>query len=77
MAASMSSGSEATDLAIKIARKWGYRVKSIEPNKAKVLTVVGNYHGKTLGPLSGSSFEMIRNGEGDQRLPAGVSRFAT
>jgi ornithine--oxo-acid transaminase len=59
----MSSGSEAVDLAIKIARKWGYNVKKIKPGQAKVLTVTGNYHGKTLGPLSGSSTEAIKEGK--------------
>ncbi|KAB8217739.1 pyridoxal phosphate-dependent transferase [Aspergillus novoparasiticus] len=64
MAASMSSGSEAIDLAIKIARKWGYKVKGIPPDQAKVLTVTGNYHGKILGPLSASSNEDIKDGFG-------------
>uniref|UniRef100_A0A8H7N6F6 Ornithine aminotransferase n=1 Tax=Bionectria ochroleuca TaxID=29856 RepID=A0A8H7N6F6_BIOOC len=62
LASSMSSGSEAVDLAIKIARKWGYNVKKIKPGQAKVLTVTGNYHGKTLGPLSRSSTEAIKEG---------------
>ncbi|KAL4971417.1 pyridoxal phosphate-dependent transferase [Aspergillus desertorum] len=51
LAASMSSGSEAVDVAIKIARKWGYNMKGIPENKAKILTVTGKYHGKVLGPL--------------------------
>lgn len=62
MAASMSSGSEAIDLAIKIGRKWGYNVKGIPPDQAKILTVTGNYHGKILGSLSGSSNEDIKDG---------------
>ncbi|KAJ4188297.1 hypothetical protein NW767_011959 [Fusarium falciforme] len=64
MAASMNSGSEGVDMAIKIARKWGYNVKGIEPDQAKVLTVTGNYHGKTLGPVSGSSFSYAKDGFG-------------
>lgn len=63
MAASMNSGSEGVDMAIKIARKWGYNVKGIEPDQAKVLTVTGNYHGKTLGPVSGSSFSYAKDGK--------------
>jgi ornithine--oxo-acid transaminase len=56
----MNSGSEATDLAIKLARKWAYRVKGIAVDEAVVVTVSGNYHGKTLGPLSASDNEDIR-----------------
>lgn len=59
----MSSGSEAVDLAIKIAKKWWYNIKGIEPNQAKVLTVTGNYHGKTFAPLSGSSNQNIKDGK--------------
>ncbi|KAH7177105.1 putative ornithine aminotransferase [Dactylonectria macrodidyma] len=64
LASSMNSGSEAVDLAIKYARKWGYNCKGIEPDQAKILTVTGNYHGKTLAPLSGSSFSDVREGFG-------------
>ncbi|OJZ83021.1 hypothetical protein ASPFODRAFT_89456, partial [Aspergillus luchuensis CBS 106.47] len=64
LAASMNSGSEAVDLAIKISRKWAYNVKKIQPNCAKVLTVTGNYHGKIMAPLSGSSNADIRDGFG-------------
>ncbi|KAM5350042.1 hypothetical protein ACJ41O_006547 [Fusarium nematophilum] len=64
MAAAMNSGSEGVDLAIKIARKWAYNVKGIDLNQAKIITVTGNYHGKTLGPLSGSSFGYTKDGFG-------------
>jgi ornithine--oxo-acid transaminase len=63
MASAMNSGSEAIDLAIKISRKWGYMVKGIKPDEALVLTCTGNYHGKTLSPLSASDDPHIRNGE--------------
>lgn len=69
MAASMNSGSEGIDLAIKIARKWGHNVKGIQSDEAKILTVTGNYHGKTLGPLSGSSNKDIKEGE-FEKLPS-------
>lgn len=58
----MNSGSEATDTAIKIARKWGYCVKGIDEDKAKIITLSGNYHGKLLGPLSASDNPKITKG---------------
>lgn len=58
----MNGGAEAIDLAIKIARLWGYRIKSIESGKALVLTCEMNYHGRTLAPLSGSSNEKLKTG---------------
>jgi len=62
MAFPMNSGSESVDLAIKVARKWGYNVKGIQPDEALVITITGNYHGKSLGPLSASDNGKIRNG---------------
>lgn len=50
----MNSGSEAIDLAVKIARKWGYQVKGIRPGAAHILTATANYHGRTLAQLSAS-----------------------
>lgn len=63
MAFPMNSGSEAVDLAIKVIRKWGYVVKGIESDKALVVTISGNYHGKSIGPLSASNNPKIRNGK--------------
>ncbi|KAL6251252.1 hypothetical protein RBB50_001460 [Rhinocladiella similis] len=63
-ALAMNSGSEATDTAIKIARKWGYCVKGIDEDKAKIITLSGNYHGKLLGPLSASDNPKITKGFG-------------
>ncbi|OQU98353.1 hypothetical protein CLAIMM_04150 [Cladophialophora immunda] len=60
----MNSGSEATDLAIKLARRWGYNVKGIRPDEALVVTLAGNYHGKTLGPLSASDNTFLRRAFG-------------
>ncbi|CAI6016963.1 hypothetical protein V2G26_002349 [Clonostachys chloroleuca] len=55
-----SSGAEAVDLAVKVARAWGYKVKGIEEDKALVLAVTSNYHGRTLSVLSGSTNEAYR-----------------
>ncbi len=43
----MNSGAEAVETAIKVARKWGYRVKSVDPGSATIVTMHGNFHGRT------------------------------
>ena len=44
----MNTGAEAVETAVKIARKWGYKVKGIPQNEALVLSVVENFHGRTV-----------------------------
>lgn len=48
MALPMNTGAETSETAIKIARKWGYKVKGIPPNQAIVLGAAGNHHGRTV-----------------------------
>ncbi len=43
----MNTGAEAVETAIKAARRWGYRVKGIEPGRATILAARGNFHGRT------------------------------
>ena len=50
----INTGVEAVEVAIKLARKWAYTVKGIETNKAKIIFVEGNFHGRTLGAISAS-----------------------
>ena len=45
----MNTGAEAVETAIKLARKWAYMKKGVEEGKAIVLSVEGNFHGRTLG----------------------------
>jgi ornithine--oxo-acid transaminase len=47
----MNTGAEAVETGIKIARKWGYKVKGIPQNEAIVLSVAENFHGRTVKPL--------------------------
>lgn len=47
----MNTGAEAVETAIKLARKWGYEKKKVEEGKAVVLSVSGNFHGRTLGVI--------------------------
>lgn len=44
----MNTGAEAVETAIKIARKWGYKVKGIPSNEAIVLSAADNFHGRTV-----------------------------
>ena len=51
----MNSGAEAVETAIKICRKWGYEIKKVKPNMAKILVCNGNFHGRTTTVVSFSS----------------------
>ncbi len=43
----MNAGAEAVETAIKAARRWGYRVKGVERDKAEIIVFDGNFHGRT------------------------------
>lgn len=51
----MNTGAEAVETAVKIARKWAYKVKGVEEGKALVFSVEGNFHGRTVCVPSGAS----------------------
>ena len=51
----MNSGVEAGETAIKLTRKWSYKVKGIEQNKAKILFAEGNFWGRTIAAISSST----------------------
>lgn len=51
----MNTGVEGVETAIKLARRWGYEVKGVEENKAKVLVCEQNFHGRTLNVVSFST----------------------
>lgn len=60
----MNTGVEAVETAIKLARKWAYKVKGVAEGKAKVIFVAGNFHGRTLSVISASTDPDSRNGFG-------------
>jgi ornithine--oxo-acid transaminase len=60
----MNTGVEGIETAIKLARKWAYSVKGIPDNKAKIIFVEGNFHGRTLAAISASSDPESRTGFG-------------
>jgi ornithine--oxo-acid transaminase len=57
MALPMNSGAEAVETALKVARKWGYRVKGVPSGRAKIVVCDGNFHGRTITIVSFSSDE--------------------
>jgi ornithine--oxo-acid transaminase len=46
----MNTGAEAVETAIKIARKWAYKVKGVTPGKALIFSAADNFHGRTVSP---------------------------
>lgn len=44
----MNTGAEAVETAIKIARKWAYKVKGVPHDKALVFSAADNFHGRTV-----------------------------
>ncbi len=51
----MNTGAEAVETALKAARKWGYRVKGVEPDQAEIIVCDGNFHGRTITVVGFSS----------------------
>ena len=60
----MNSGAEAVETALKAIRKWGYKVKGVEKNKAEIIVSHNNFHGRTTTIISFSSDEQYKDGFG-------------
>lgn len=60
----MNTGVEGGETAVKLARKWGYEVKQIPKDAAKIVFVEGNFWGRTLGAISSSTDPSSTNGFG-------------
>ena len=60
----MNTGVEGVETAIKLARKWAYKVKGVPEGHAKIIFVEGNFHGRTLGAISASTDPDSRKGFG-------------
>jgi ornithine--oxo-acid transaminase len=56
----MNTGAEAVETAIKVARKWGYRVKGVPDGQAVIIAFDGNFHGRTTTIVSFSTDEDAR-----------------
>ena len=51
----MNTGAEADETALKLARRWGYKVKGIPENEAIIVCCEGNFHGRTISIISMSN----------------------
>jgi ornithine--oxo-acid transaminase len=60
----MNTGAEAVETAIKLARKWGYKVKGVPDGRARIVACEGNFHGRTTTIVGFSSEEQYRDGFG-------------
>jgi ornithine--oxo-acid transaminase len=57
----MNSGAEAVETALKLARKWAYRVKGVPRYQAEIITARGNFHGRTISTVSFSTEPLYRD----------------
>ncbi|EFN77876.1 Ornithine aminotransferase, mitochondrial [Harpegnathos saltator] len=60
----MNTGVEGGETACKLARRWGYNVKRIPENKAKIVFAEGNFWGRTMSAISASTDPTCYNGFG-------------
>jgi len=70
MALPMNTGSEAVETALKAAHKWAYDVKGVAPDKAEIISCVGNFHGRSIAIISLSSDPEYKKGFGP--FPGGM-----
>ncbi|KAI0115187.1 ornithine aminotransferase [Daldinia grandis] len=60
----MNTGAEAVETAIKIARKWAYKVKGVPQGKALVFGAEENFHGRTMTAVTLSTDPESRDNYG-------------
>ncbi len=60
----VNSGVEAGEAAVKLCRRWGYDVKGIPADQAKIIFVEGNFWGRTIAAISSSTDPSCRVGFG-------------
>lgn len=61
MSLPMNTGAEAVETAIKLARKWAYRVKGVARHQAEIIVCSGNFHGRTTTIVSFSTEPLYRD----------------
>jgi ornithine--oxo-acid transaminase len=57
----MNTGVEAVETAIKMARRWAYKVKEVKPGQAKLIVCENNFHGRTSTVISFSTDPVARD----------------
>ena len=57
----MNTGAEAVETALKVARKWGYRVKGVPEDTANIVVMEGNFHGRTTTIVSFTDDKVARD----------------
>ncbi|MEQ6900260.1 ornithine--oxo-acid transaminase [Nocardioides sp. YIM 152588] len=60
----MNTGAEAVETAIKVSRKWGYEVKGVAADRARIIVAAGNFHGRTTTIVGFSDDPDARDGFG-------------
>jgi ornithine--oxo-acid transaminase len=56
----MNTGAEGDETAIKLTRKWAYKVKGVPENQAKIICCENNFHGRTVTVVSMSTDPVAR-----------------
>jgi ornithine--oxo-acid transaminase len=60
----MNTGAEAVETAIKVSRRWGYRVKGVPEERASIVVMEGNFHGRTTTIISFSDDKVAHDDYG-------------
>jgi len=60
----MNTGAEAVETAIKMVRKWGYKVKGVPEEKAEIIVCENNFHGRTTTIVGFSTEDQYKDGFG-------------
>ena len=60
----MNSGAEAVESVIKTVRKWGYKVKGVEEDRAEIIVCENNFHGRTITIVGFSTDPNSKSGFG-------------
>ena len=60
----MNTGAEAVETAIKMVRKWGYKVRGVPEGRAEIIVCENNFHGRTTTVVGFSSEDQYKEGFG-------------
>ena len=60
----MNTGAEAVESGIKVARKWGYEVRGVPEDRARIVVMAGGFHGRTTTIVGFSTDPDARGGFG-------------